>query len=109
VLADPEPEVADRARAVLALVRCCRRRAPVLVGHSIFFRALCARLLAAAGEGGGGVAAMERNRPALTEQLRRRRKLGNAAVLAVTVYFGPGGAEPVMEDADLIFGSFADE
>ena len=117
----------------------------MLVGHSILFRALCARLLAAAppappdpaqttpaagggsgapsggGGGGGGAAAVERNRPGLAEHLRRGRKLANGAVLAVTVVFpgpaggggepggGGGGGEAYMEDADVLFGAFADD
>ena len=104
MLPEPEPEVADRLRALLNLVRCPSAGgggALVLVGRSILFRTLCARLLAAAppapadpaaaGGGGAGAAEVQRNRPGLAEQVRRGRKLGNGAVMAVTVVFPAAG------------------
>jgi len=102
VLPEPDHAAAERARAVVAAARCdgrARGGAAVLVGHSLLFRGLAARLLAAAppaddpraapadgaGAGAAGPSAVERNRPGLTEDLRRGRKLGNAAVLAIEV------------------------
>jgi hypothetical protein len=100
VLPEPDHAAAERARAVVAAARCDARAAggaAVLVGHSLLFRGLAARLLAAAppapgplarpgdAADGGGASAVERNRPALAAELRRGRKLGNAAVLAIEV------------------------
>ncbi len=100
VLPEPDHAAAERARAVVAAARCDARAAggaAVLVGHSLLFRGLAARLLAAAppapdplarpgdAADGGGASAVERNRPGLAAELRRGRKLGNAAVLAIEV------------------------
>ena len=97
---DSAEALRERVGQFLSHIRHCGAARPVCVGHSLFFRALCA----AAGP------ALAARRPELYRQMRAA-KLDNASALAVTVRFpdasgGDAGGEPVVEDAAVLYGGF---
>jgi broad specificity phosphatase PhoE len=92
---DSAEALQERVGHFLSHLRHCGAARPVCVGHSLFFRALCA----AAGP------ALAARRPELHRQMRAA-KLDNAAALAVTVRFPDGAGDPVVEDAALLYGGF---
>jgi len=96
---DSEKEQQERVREFLTFVRYCDSQVPVIVGHSLFFKAFYSKRVSND---------LMKNRRALSENLKKFR-LSNAALLAVTVTFhhyqgGGGQSEAIMIDADLIFG-----
>lgn len=96
---DSEKEQQERVREFLTFIHYCDSQVPVVVGHSLFFKAFYSKRVSND---------LLKNRRALSENLKKFR-LSNAALLAVTVTFhhyqgGGGQSEAIMIDADLIFG-----
>jgi broad specificity phosphatase PhoE len=100
-LADHETEQQqqDRVREFITFLRHCDAQIPVLVGHSLFYRAFYSKRVSTH---------LLKNRRKLSENLKKFL-LSNATMLAVTVNFtdysmGGGLSEAIMADADIIFG-----
>lgn len=99
---DSEVQVSERVDEFLQFARFCSRpesEASIFVGHSLFFRTVCKRLSPELAQNRG---------PEMAEKLKSK-KLGHAAVLAITVRYtdeaGLCSGPPVVEDAALLFGS----
>eukprot|EP01038_Epipyxis_sp_PR26KG_P004938 gene4938-6910_t len=92
---ESDREQQDRIKEFLTFIRYCDAKNPVFVGHSLFFKAFYSKRISDL---------MKRNRPELSENLRRFR-LSNATVLAVTVLFSDREShDATILDGDLIFG-----
>jgi len=92
-------EIKARVAEFLSFVKYSKHDTIVCVGHSAFFKKLCS---SSVGE------ELAQNRPVMHDSMRER-KLNNSAVLAVTVDFGADaarsdGGQPLISDADLMFG-----
>ena len=97
-LSEKSDDVQVRVREFLRFIRDCPAQAPIIVGHSQFFRAFYSTRISGA---------FAESNPDLCANLRRRR-LGNGTVLAVTVKFtavekSATEAEAVITNAAILF------
>lgn len=94
---DSEKDQQDRIQEFITFMRYCDGKIPIVVGHSLFFKAFYSKRISRS---------LSANRKYLSHNLQKFR-LSNASMLAVTVVFGDvanGCSEASILDADLIFG-----
>lgn len=94
---DSERDQQSRIREFVTFMRYEESKIPIVVGHSLFFKAFYSKRISHS---------LMQNRKYLSHNLQKFR-LSNASMLAVTVAFGDvdnGCSEALLLDADLIFG-----
>ena len=89
---ESEKEQQDRVKETLTFLRYEKSNLPILVGHSLFFKAFYSKRISDS---------LDKNKPELSHQMKRYR-LNNASILAVTVQFNNSDKSDGLCDGEII-------